>query len=135
MGLHLQQRCSILNSWAVFNIQWQAVEKLAGLLKLPDNLPWRAQQNGRFGDCISISVVLTINTEYTFWSDEVVVEYESTVVSRFLPLASPLSPAPLILLPCHGLKGGKGGFGNMLRAIGAQVCLDSNSQKSLSRTD
>ena len=81
-------------------MNWQAIEKLAGLLKLPDNLPWRAQQNG-----------------------------------RFLPLASPLSPAPLILLPCHGLKGGKGGFGNMLRAIGAQVCVDSKSLKSLLCTD
>ena len=45
------------------------------------------------------------------------------LIFRFLPLTSPLSPAPLILLPCHGLKGGKGGFGNMLRAIGAQVSV------------
>ena len=40
---------------------------------------------------------------------------------RFLPLASPLSPGPLLLLPNPGLRGGKGGFGSLLRAIGAQV--------------
>ena len=40
---------------------------------------------------------------------------------RFLPLTSPLSSAPLLLLPNPGLRGGKGGFGSLLRAIGAQV--------------
>ena len=43
------------------------------------------------------------------------------VLLRFLPLTSPLSPAPLLLLPNPGLRGGKGGFGSLLRAIGAQV--------------
>ena len=46
---------------------------------------------------------------------------EKFPLCRFLPLTSPLSPAPLLLLPNPGLRGGKGGFGSLLRAIGAQV--------------
>ena len=46
---------------------------------------------------------------------------EQPSLCRFLPLTSPLSSAPLLLLPNPGLRGGKGGFGSLLRAIGAQV--------------
>jgi len=71
----------------------EAVDKVKSLLGLPDDLPWRAEQNG-----------------------------------RFLPLISPLSPAPLLLLPNPGLRGGKGGFGSLLRAIGAQIEATTNHE-------
>jgi len=71
----------------------EAVDKVKLLLGLPDDLPWRAEQNG-----------------------------------RFLPLTAPLSPAPLLLLPNPGLKGGKGGFGSLLRAIGAQIEATTNHE-------
>ena len=53
---------------------------------------------------------------FLFWKCQ-----EQLSFCRFLPLASPLSSAPLLLLPNPGLRGGKGGFGSLLRAIGAQV--------------
>jgi len=71
----------------------QAVEKVKFLLGLPDEIPWRAEQNG-----------------------------------RFLPLDSPLAPEPLLLLPNPGLRGGKGGFGSLLRAIGAQIEATTNHE-------
>merc|ERR1712013_280847 len=71
----------------------QAVEKVKFLLGLPDEIPWRAEQNG-----------------------------------RFLPLDSPLAPEPLLLLPAGGLLGGKGGFGSLLRAIGAQIEATTNHE-------
>jgi len=71
----------------------QAVEEMSRLLGLPDHLPWRAEQDG-----------------------------------RFQALSSPLSPSPLLLLPCPGLRGGKGGFGSLLRAIGAQIEATTNHE-------
>ena len=69
----------------------EAVARVSALLGLPEDLPWRGEQDG-----------------------------------RFQPLAAPLSPSPLLLLPCPGLRGGKGGFGAQLRAIGAQIEATTN---------
>ena len=84
----------------------KAVEKVKFLLGLPDEIPWRAEQNGRWS--IGRRQCLIRYLWSTFWP-------------RFLPLDSPLAPEPLLLLPNPGLRGGKGGFGSLLRAIGAQV--------------
>lgn len=69
----------------------EAVAQVSSLLGLPEGLPWRAEQDG-----------------------------------RFQALAAPLTPSPLLLLPCPGLRGGKGGFGAQLRAIGAQIEATTN---------
>ena len=43
-------------------------------------------------------------------------------------LDTELGPAPVQVLPCHPLKGGKGGFGSMLRSIGAQIERTTNHE-------
>ena len=35
----------------IYILEWQAIEKLTGLLELPGNLSWKAQQNGRSVGC------------------------------------------------------------------------------------
>ena len=69
----------------------QATERIAALLGLPhpNQLNWRAEQNG-----------------------------------KLLSLSSGLSPSPLLLVPSPGLRGGKGGLGCQLKAIGIKVNLD-----------
>ena len=43
---------------------------------------------------------------------------------RLLSPSSGLSPSPLLLVPSPGLRGGKGGLGSQLKAIGIKVNVD-----------
>jgi len=53
------------------------------------------------------------------------VEQNGRCLDQQLPLGD---SAPLLLLPHSGLPGGKGGFGSLLRAIGAQIEATTNHE-------
>ena len=90
---------------------------MGALLGLPKHLTWRAEQDGRWW--------LTLSCSCT-WSFMLMLVLMP--MPRLLTPTSVLTSSSLLLVPSPGLKGGKGGLGSQLKAIGIKVNLGEKIQ-------